>query len=80
MQSTTHMTRVSTGFDTRLVAAMMSNKAIDPGTLTQLDVGLFRSLMKIGHPKERICSALDLSYAEYDCILGLMESAQESAE
>ncbi|PLW67700.1 hypothetical protein [Pseudohalioglobus lutimaris] len=80
MHNTAHMTHVTTGLDTRLAAAMMSEAVIDPVTLSQLDVSLFRSLLKIGHPKERICSALDLSYAEYDCIVGLMESAQDNAE
>ncbi len=77
MQQTTQITA---GFDTRLVEAMMNGSGLDPVTLTQLDVGLFNSLLKIGHPKERICSALDLSYAEYDCILGLLESAQDCAQ
>ena len=43
---------------------------IDPMTLASLDKVLFRCLEKIGTPKERVCSALCLSYAEYDYISG----------
>ena len=52
-----------------------ADAGIDPMTLAQLDVGLFKSLRKIGHPRERICSALFLSYAEYDTIVKFMEEA-----
>lgn len=31
-----------------------------------LDIGLFRALRKLDTPKHRVCSALWLSYAEYD--------------
>jgi hypothetical protein len=41
---------------------------IDPMTLVRLDYGLFTALRKLGTSKERICSALCLSYAEYDYI------------
>jgi hypothetical protein len=37
-------------------------------TLVRLDYGLFTALRKLGTSKERICSALCLSYAEYDYI------------
>lgn len=46
---------------------------IDPATLAGLDIGLFRCLLNIGTPKNRICSALCLSYAEYDYILELVQ-------
>ena len=46
--------------------------SIDPMTLARLDIGLFRALSKLGTSKQRICSALCLSYAEYDYILKMM--------
>lgn len=42
--------------------------SIDPITLARLDYGLFLALRRMGTSKERICSALCLSYAEYDYI------------
>ncbi len=42
---------------------------IDPLTLAHLDYGLFRALLRLGTSKQRICSALCLSYAEYDYIV-----------
>ena len=42
-------------------------------TLANLDIALFRCLRKIGSSRERICSALFLSYAEYDYILRHMQ-------
>ncbi len=44
---------------------------IDPVTLARLDYGLFLALRRMGTSKERICSALCLSYAEYDYINNL---------
>ena len=44
---------------------------IDPVTLARLDYGLFLALRRMGTSRERICSALCLSYAEYDYIAGL---------
>jgi hypothetical protein len=41
---------------------------IDPMTLARLDYGLFLALRRMGTSRERICSALNLSYAEYDYI------------
>jgi hypothetical protein len=41
---------------------------IDTVTLARLDYGLFLALRRMGTSKERICSALCLSYAEYDYI------------
>lgn len=43
-----------------------SAATIDNTVLDTLDVGLFRALRKLGTPKQRICSSLWLSYAEYD--------------
>jgi hypothetical protein len=41
---------------------------IDQRTLATLDIGLFRCLSNLGTSRQRICSALFLSYAEYDYI------------
>ena len=41
---------------------------IDQMTLAGVDLGLFRCLRKLGTSRQRICSALCLSYAEYDYI------------
>ena len=40
--------------------------SIDPITLAYLDFGLFKSLCKRGFSRERICSVLDISYADLD--------------
>jgi hypothetical protein len=58
-----------------LTAATMSGEesAIDPTTLASLDVGLFKCLRNIGTSRQRICSALCLSYAEYDDICGFLQ-------
>ncbi len=45
--------------------------SIDPLTLANLDFGLFRTLRKLGTSRERVCSALCLSYAEYDFVATL---------
>lgn len=41
---------------------------IDPMTLAYLDFGLFKSLCKLGVSRERICSALTISYADFDYV------------
>lgn len=46
--------------------------AVDSQTLERLDIGLFRALHKLGTSKQRICSALWLSYAEYDQLIKQM--------
>lgn len=46
---------------------------IDPMTLARLDYGLFTALRKLGTSKDRICSALCLSYAEYDYVSRLKQ-------
>ncbi len=58
----------------RLARAMETcdETVIDPRTLAGLDVGLLRCLQNIGAPRSRICSALCLSYAEYDYIAELL--------
>ena len=42
--------------------------SIDPMTLAYLDFGLFKSLCKLGVSRERICSALTISYGDFDYI------------
>ena len=39
---------------------------IDPVTLAYLDFGLFKSLCKLGVSRQRICSALCISWDDYD--------------
>ncbi|MEH6517200.1 MAG: hypothetical protein V7742_10970 [Halioglobus sp.] len=45
--------------------------SIDPMTLAYLNFGLFKSLCKLGVSRERICSALTISYDEFDYICKL---------
>ncbi|MEH6635520.1 MAG: hypothetical protein V7700_08370 [Halioglobus sp.] len=40
--------------------------SIDPITLAYLDFGLFKTMCKLGVSRERICSALTISYADLD--------------
>ena len=42
--------------------------SIDPMTLAYLDFGLFKSLIKLDVSRERICSALAISYEDFDYI------------
>lgn len=42
--------------------------AVDPMTLARLDIGLLRSLCKLGTSSERICSALCISQADFEYI------------
>ncbi len=56
----------SSSSDANPAAASLNTIPIDPATLTHLDYGLFRALVRLGTSKQRICSALCLSYAEYD--------------
>jgi hypothetical protein len=41
-------------------------RSIDPLKLAYLDFGLFKSLCKLGVSRERICSALCISYEDFD--------------
>jgi hypothetical protein len=47
---------------------------IDPMTLATLDIGLFKCLQNLGTSRQRACSALCLSYAEYDYISGQLKA------
>jgi len=51
---------------------MMSAK-----TLAQLDFGLFRALCKLGTSRERICSALNVSYSDFDYLLQLTAAQRQ---
>lgn len=51
---------------------------IDPLILARLDVGLLKCLQNLGTSKQRICSALCLSYSEYDSVLRLMQNPDEA--
>ena len=44
---------------------------IDPMTLAYLNFGLFKSLRKLGVSRERICSALNISYDDFDYLCKL---------
>ena len=55
----------------------------DPGhrmsakTLAHLDFGLFRALCKLGTSRERICSALNVSYSDFDYLLQLTAAQRQ---
>ena len=51
---------------------------IDPMILARLDLGLLKCLQNLGTSKQRICSALCLSYAEYDGVLRLMQDPDDA--
>jgi len=57
-------------------AASTDTPAINPMILARLDTGLFKCLRKLGTPRQRICSALCLSYAEYDEIVELLRTTR----
>ena len=48
-----------------------SGYAMDPQSLAYLNYGLFQSLCKLGTSRERICSALNLSYNDFDYLVEL---------
>jgi len=50
--------------------------AINPMLLARLDTGLLKCLRKLGTPRQRICSALCLSYAEYDEVVELLRTTR----
>ena len=70
MQSSVHNTRPEPEISRVLNANAIDHDetVIDPMTLAMLDKVLFKCLKNIGTSKERACSALCLSYAEYDYI------------
>lgn len=57
--------------ETTFTNTNISQPNIDLLTLAGLDLGLFRTLRKLGTSRERICSALCLSHAEYDFVAQL---------
>ena len=52
------------------------NADIDPMILARLDTGLLKCLLKLGTPRQRICSALCLSYSEYDEVVELLRTTR----
>jgi hypothetical protein len=44
---------------------------IDQQTLINMDFGLFQSLCTLGTSRERICSALNISYDDFGYLTGL---------
>ncbi len=42
--------------------------SVDPRVLLSLDIALFRCLRRLGTSRDRICSALLISGAEYDYV------------
>ncbi len=46
--------------------------AIDPRVLLSLDIALFRCLRRLGTSRDRVCSALLISNAEYDYVDALI--------
>ena len=49
-------------------AAEKNSAVIDPRVLLSLDVALFRCLRRLGTSRDRVCSALLISSAEYDYV------------
>jgi hypothetical protein len=70
MQKTLDNTRPESEISGALNAGAIDHNGtvIDPMTLATLDIGLFKCLENIGTSRQRVCSALFLSYAEYDYI------------
>jgi hypothetical protein len=62
----------------KVTAATISSDdiGIDASTLAKLDTGLFRCLLNLGTPRQRVCSALCLSYAEYDYIVNFLQEPE----
>ena len=48
-----------------------SGYVMDPQSLAYLNFGLFQTLCKLGTSRERICSALNISYSDFDYLLEL---------
>jgi len=46
--------------------------SISPQKLATLDYGMFRSLCNLGTPRERICGVLNISYADFDYLLDVL--------
>ena len=47
---------------------------INPQKLVTLDFGMFQSLCRLGTSKERICSALNISSADYDYLQAVSDT------
>jgi hypothetical protein len=75
MQNSLHNTRPEPEISRALIVSAINHNGtvIDPMTLAMVDIVLFKCLKNIGTSKERVCSALCLSYAEYDYISEQLE-------
>ncbi|MFT5709740.1 MAG: hypothetical protein ACI8QT_000427 [Halioglobus sp.] len=52
-------------------ASEKSGHEMDPLKLAYMNFGLFETLCKLGTSRERICSALNLSYSDFDYLMEL---------
>ena len=66
MRVGTGNTRPDAGVDMAGAAGFGHEGSGNKVQLSEVDMRLFRALHKLNAPKQRICSALWLSYAEYD--------------
>lgn len=76
MTTTTTASPTAVSAETVTFSSQLTQKdasKIDPMLLARLDTGLFKCLRKLGTPRQRICSALCISYAEYDDIVELLQ-------
>lgn len=75
MQSITIPAALETGYTgatpNTLRSSAESVHTIHPQKLINLDFGMFQSLCRLGTSRERICSALNISNADYDYLRGL---------
>ena len=55
-----------------------SGYVMDPLRLAHLNFGLFGTLCKLGTSRERICSALILSYSDFDYLLELTAAQRQN--
>jgi len=55
----------------RLKVCADPDHTISPQTMARLDYGMFRSLCNLGTSPERICSALNISYDDFDYLLDI---------
>lgn len=70
MQTMTTPAATKTGYtgvaSNTLRTSAEPDHTINPQKLVTLDFGMFQSLCRLGTSKERICSALNISNADYD--------------
>ncbi|MEH6611283.1 MAG: hypothetical protein V7696_18065 [Halioglobus sp.] len=54
-----------------------SGYVMDPLSLAHLNFGLFGTLCKLGTSQERICSALNISYRDFDYLQELTSTQRQ---